>query len=154
MQAGPYMQGHCSGPPDFGLNLDPPRDEANLQCVIIVREDFLELPLRDSAAWISNLYITLPGVEKNHTTLIGVYGGDLYMTAMTFVGDGDKARAIDVKESGRVYVGRASRRALSNTCIHVLNSLNCSGSCRLVLFQVFQGKRWGRTPGARRAGDH
>eukprot|EP00892_Ulva_mutabilis_P004012 jgi/Ulvmu1/1983/UM012_0145.1 len=46
----------------------------------------------------------MPGVEKNHSTLIGVHGGDMYLTDMTFVADGDKARAFDVIESRRVYV--------------------------------------------------
>ena len=100
------MQGNCSGPPPY-LGLDPPRDSANRQCVITVREDFLEVPLQHSVLWISNLYVTLPGVEKNHSTLIGAHGGDIYMTDMTFVADGDKARAIDVKENRRVYVSRA-----------------------------------------------
>ena len=106
------MQGNCSGPPPE-LDLTPPLDERNGQCVVQVREDFLEQPLLGTTLWISNLYITLPGVEKNHSTLIGVHGGDLYMTGMTFVGDGDKARAIDVKENRRVYVGRASRKAMN-----------------------------------------
>ena len=75
--------------------------------MIKVREDFLEVPLQDSVVWISNLYVTMPGMEKNQSTLIGVHGGDLYMTDMAFVADGDKARAVDVKENRRVYIGRA-----------------------------------------------
>ena len=58
---------------------------------------------------MSNLYVTLPvpSVKKNHTTLIVIHGGDLYMTNMTFVGDRNRARAIIVKENSRVYVSRA-----------------------------------------------
>eukprot|EP00892_Ulva_mutabilis_P012442 jgi/Ulvmu1/9570/UM053_0060.1 len=85
-------------------DLDPSLNSDSHQCLIIVREDFLELPLENSQVWLSNLYITLPGVEKNHSTLIGVHGGDMYLTDMAFVADGDKARAIDVKENRRVYV--------------------------------------------------
>ena len=119
------MQGNCSGPPPE-LNLTPPLDERNGQCVVQVREDFLEQHLQHSVLFIANLYITVPGVEKNHTTLIGVHGGDIYMTGMTFVGDGDRARAIDVKENRRVYVGRASRKAL-NTYLPTLEQ------CELLL---------------------
>ena len=74
-----------------------------------VREDFLEVPAdhENLRLWISNLYVTVPRAEKNHTTLIGVHGGDVYLTDMTFVADGEKARAVDVKENSRVYVGRA-----------------------------------------------
>ena len=81
-----------------------------------MREDFLEVPTRNSQVWISNLYVTLPGVQKNHTTLIGVHGGDVYLTNMTFVADGNKARAIDVGESRRIYVGRAFLEPLLSVC--------------------------------------
>ena len=99
------MQGNCSRPPP-DLDLDPPRNSANRQCVITVREDFLELPLQNTQAWISNLYVTLTDVVRNDSTLVGVHGGDLYMTDMTFVADGHMARAIEVKENRRVYIGR------------------------------------------------
>lgn len=115
------MQGNCSSPPP-DLDLDPPRNSEKMQCVVKVREDFLEVPLQSSQLWISNLYVTLPGVEKNHTTLIGVHGGDVYLTDMTFVADGDKARAVDVKENRRVYIGRAFSEAvfLSWGVMHML----------------------------------
>ena len=113
----PNMQGNCSGPPP-DLDLDPPRNEINRQCVIKVREDFLELPLHGSVVWISSLYVTLSGLETNHSTLVSVHGSDLYMTDMTFVANGHKARAIDVKENHRVYVGRASLNAIADTCMH------------------------------------
>ena len=108
------LQGNCSGPAPTSNTLYPPL--ASGQCLITVREDFLEVPTQNSQAWISNLYVTLPGVQKNHTTLIGVHGGDLYMTNMTFVADGDKARAVDGGEGTRIYVGRASLEPLLSVC--------------------------------------
>lgn len=75
--------------------------------MITVREDFLESSLSNALVWISNLYVTLPGVEKNHSTLIGIHGGEMYLTDMTFVGDGDKARAIDISENRRVFISSA-----------------------------------------------
>lgn len=117
------MQGNCSGAPQFDLPpLDPPLAQERRQCLIYVREDFLETPLQDSHLWLSNLYVTMPGVEKNHSTLIGAHGGDVYMTDMTFVADGDKARAVDVKEGRRVYIAGAlttSRRCHASTTVTV-----------------------------------
>ena len=104
------MQGNCSTPPPDAVSLYPPFDSTSGQCVVIVREDFLKFPKGHSQAWISNLYIMMPVAEKSQTALIGVLGGDVYMTQMTFAADGDEvlARAIDVGEAGRIYVGRVS----------------------------------------------
>ena len=116
------MQGNCSGPPPF-LNPDPPVNADSGQCVITVHEDFLELHIQQSQLWIGNLYVATPGLgSKNHTTLIGVHGGDLYMTDMTFIADGDKARAIDVNENSRVYVGRTILDS-DCTCEHMRTCL-------------------------------
>ena len=147
------MQGNCSRPPP-DLDLDPPRDSANRQCVITVREDFLELPLQGTALSISNLYVTLSGVEKNHTTLIGVHGGDLYVSDMSFVGDRDRARAIDVKENRRVYVGCAFLRPTLTECVPAWNSVNCSCRCSLPFLPLLQRQRRGHPPGAWREGDN
>lgn len=95
------MQGNCTAQPTGAL--DPPR-KSNTQCVLTVREDFLEAVIDGTHLWISDLYVKLPGLEKGHSTLIGVHGGDVYLTDMTFVGDRDKARAIDVLSARNVYV--------------------------------------------------
>lgn len=100
------LQGNCSSPPEgLTLQLDPPPKAG--QCVVTVREDFLEMSVQMSVLWISNLYIRLPGVEKNHSTLIGIEASDVYLTDMTFAGDGVKARAVDVQEDRRVFIARA-----------------------------------------------
>ena len=105
------------------LNPDPPVNADSGQCVITVHEDFLELHIQQSQLWIGNLYVATPGLgSKNHTTLIGVHGGDLYMTDMTFIADGDKARAMDVNENSRVYVGRTIPDS-DCTCEHMRTCL-------------------------------
>lgn len=96
-----FTQGNCTAPPTD--TVDPPRI-TNTQCVISVREDFLEVPSEGALLWLSDLYVKLLGVEKEHSTLIGVHSGDVYLTNMTFVGDGHKARAIDVKATRKLYV--------------------------------------------------
>ena len=84
--------------------------------MINVAEDFLEINVTNAVVWMSNLYVTLPGMavrsmEEIHMSPIGVRGGDLYITDMTFDGGGKKAHAIDVEEYRRVYVGRAFLRS-------------------------------------------
>lgn len=130
-----WVQGNCSGPPpprpvpgaglaggERTLPLAPPVDVARRQCVVAVREDFLETTLSNTVLWLSNLYITLPGVEKNHTTLVSVReGADAYLTGMTFVADGEKARVIDVNEDSRLFV--AGARALTASYMgHLLHA--------------------------------
>lgn len=66
------------------------------------------MPLQNSQVWISNLYVRLAGVDKSHSTLIAVLAGDVYLTDMTFVADGDKARAVDVKKDSRIFIARES----------------------------------------------
>lgn len=83
------------------------------QCVITVREDFLESSLANSTLWVSNLYVTIIAADKNHSTLMAAHGGDMYLTDMTFHGDGQNARAIDIAENRRVFVSGA----LPNTCL-------------------------------------
>ena len=101
------MQGNCTGPPPERLILDPPLDTASRQCLIVVREDFLQVTesIESSPVWISSLYVLLPGVEKNNTNVMYVQGGDLYMTNMTFVGDGH-GRAVQVEDYRRLYIDR------------------------------------------------
>lgn len=104
------VQGNCSHPPaqaDKPRILDPPRKHG--QCVITVREDFLEAPLEGSSLWLAGLYLTLPPVrvDRNHSTLINVVGADVYLTEMTFVADGQRSRAIDVGGDRRVYIAGA-----------------------------------------------
>lgn len=98
------MQGDCTSQPTE--TLEPPR-RSSTQCVLVVREDFLEATLQGKHLWLSDLYLKLPGVVKGHSTLIGVSGGDVYVTDMSFVGDGVKARAIAVDGTRNLYVASA-----------------------------------------------
>ena len=76
--------------------------------MIKLREDFLEVPTQGSKLWISELYVNLAGVRpKAHSTLLGVHGGDVYLTHMAFVGDNNKARAVDVLENRKLYIASA-----------------------------------------------
>jgi hypothetical protein len=98
------VQGNCTA--QFAEQLDP-RRKPSTQCVITVREDFLEVPTDLAQVWISDLYVRIrvpPAQRYKFSTLIGVHGGDVYLTDMSFVGDGDKCRAIDVKEKRKLYV--------------------------------------------------
>jgi hypothetical protein len=76
------------------------------QCLITVREDWLEVSAALATLWISNLYIQLKptsGPPREASTVIGVQKGDLYLTNVTFEGDGNNCRAIDVVEEQRLY---------------------------------------------------
>lgn len=111
------MQGNCTGDPPEFLFLDPPVDAAAAQCVIVVRRDFLHVntSIGASAVWLSNLYITRV-VNENLTAVIAVDGGDLYMTAMTFVGTDDGgSRAIGLTPYSRLYIGRVFPALLADT---------------------------------------
>jgi hypothetical protein len=111
-----HMQGHC--PEDPPRKLDPPR-QSRTQCVLTVREDFLEAPTKHSEVWISGLYVVLAGVPKEHSGLLGVHGADVYVTDVAFVGDRLKARAIDVHENCRLYVAGALTAAAARMhCMH------------------------------------
>lgn len=129
------VQGNCTGPPPGqpGLLLDPPADIAAQQCVLIVTEGFLNISTLNSISpvWLSNIYITLPGlgVKKSHTTLIGVRGGDVYLTATTFVADAYNSRAVDDHDDGRLYI----ERALQNVAVMTLQAVEGLGKSLLPL---------------------
>jgi hypothetical protein len=98
------VQGNCSQEPGPGVLLGPPR-RTDRQCVITVREDFLEFNAARSHGFVSDLYVQLPGYEaKEHSTLVGIKKGNLYLANMTFVGDGVRARAVDAHEKTSVYM--------------------------------------------------
>lgn len=102
------VQGNCSKPVDPERELDPvPKFR---QCVLTVREDFLEATLIGSRLWLSNLYVTLPATPgpRNHSALIATLGPDIYMTDMAFVADGRNARALDVGGDRRVFISRVN----------------------------------------------
>eukprot|EP00892_Ulva_mutabilis_P004011 jgi/Ulvmu1/1982/UM012_0144.1 len=97
------IRGNCSSaaPVDVGLLLRPG------QCLVTVRQNFLEQRLPGGTVWISDLYITIsrPSQESSITaTLVDVAAGDMYLTDMTFAGRGERGRAVDVGESSRIYV--------------------------------------------------
>lgn len=97
------MQGNCSGQPvPDGLQLNPPL--APHQCVMTVQEGFLEVSGSDTSLWLSHLYIRIAArTEKNHSTLLAVQNGNLWLTFVTLVGDGYRCRAIHVHEGRHLY---------------------------------------------------
>lgn len=95
------LQGNCAAEPTEQLN--PPR-RTETQCLISVPADFLEVPTEDAQVWISDLYVRVVGSSADEKTLVGVHGGAAYLTDMSFVGDETNSRAIDVKQSLKLYV--------------------------------------------------
>jgi hypothetical protein len=82
----------------------PPRLSSQ-QCVLTVREDFLGIEGNASSAiLVSDLYLQLAGLEKDEATFVVLAGGRAYLAGMTFAGNLDSVRAIDVQESTQVYV--------------------------------------------------
>jgi hypothetical protein len=71
----------------------PPR-----ACVIVVEEDFIELPIGMKELWIDNIYV-MTRTENNagsSSTLMLHKDGNLWITNSVFQGRGDPSRAIDV----------------------------------------------------------
>lgn len=116
------MQGYCQEPAplddyllDHGGYYNPfsatPQVRSDTQCVVTVSKNFLEVFDEGARLWVHNLYVRLEGVEKNHSSVVSVHGGDVYLTSMTFVGGGiagkEKARAINVRQNRRLYVSSA-----------------------------------------------
>jgi hypothetical protein len=76
------------------------------QCVLTVREDFLQLDILARDFWIHQVYVRIVGNATgghDEATLIGVQQGNLYVTDATFIADGYKSRAIDVNEGNSLY---------------------------------------------------
>ena len=99
-----FMQGNCSS--EVEGTLQPPLGPN--QCLVLLTEDFLEADLdEDSHVWVSGLYIKYDvglAEEKNHTTVLKSAHSNLYLTDLTLVAEGSKARAVDVKENQTVFV--------------------------------------------------
>jgi hypothetical protein len=117
----PVVQGHCLTPP--AILSDPPPTPG--QCVISIAEDFLELSAITGQLWLDNLYIWLPPESNNALfnsgTMIGSHGGNLYITRVSFVGNGYECRAIDIS-TGRLY----ARGALAISAAWFFSLTHCS----------------------------
>lgn len=99
------LQGNCVQRPTEELT---PSRSTSTQCLISVPADFLGVESEDAQVWISGLYIRVVGGDSaGDKTLVGVHGGDVYLTDMTMVGDGSNSRALDVKEGLKLYVASA-----------------------------------------------
>lgn len=98
------LQGDCSEDPLGSLPV--PRRPG--QCLVTVREDFLEAnPGPDSLVWLSGLYVyTLGLIDKNQGTVLASHT-DLFLTDMTLVAQGHKARGIEVQENQTVFMAGA-----------------------------------------------
>lgn len=97
------------------------------QCVISVRERFLNMQAGGSQLWLSDLIILLrpdhslfsdtlsaSSVFRFPSRLLGVDSGDVYLTGMTFVGSGDMSNAILLTPFSQLYV--------SSTFLHIFLS--------------------------------
>ena len=100
------MQGNCTEPlaPEL-LALYPPPQPG--QCVITLRQDFLDVALQDSQIWLSSMYLHLPGLPRNPSAVVTVGGRVVYMTNMTFAGDKQLQRGLLVMERSRVFISGA-----------------------------------------------
>ena len=107
------LQGDCSEDPLGSLPV--PRRPG--QCVVTVREDFLEAnPGPDSLVWLSGLYVyTLGLVDKNQGTVLASHT-DLFLTDMTLVAQGHKARGVEVQENQTIFMAGA-RSASVRRCV-------------------------------------
>lgn len=93
-------------------------------CEVTVRGAFLELEGADSTLWIANLRIRKGRVQGStvrlqaHSTLLGVYTGDMYVTGCVLDGGWWSSSAVDVSEGGRLYVAgaRPAARLLRAHC--------------------------------------
>jgi hypothetical protein len=97
------VQGNCSQPSPL---VDARYPWRMGQCVLTVREDFLQLDILARDFWIHQVYVRIVGNATgghDEATLIGVQQGNLYVTDATFIADGYKSRAIDVNEGNSLY---------------------------------------------------
>eukprot|EP00892_Ulva_mutabilis_P003618 jgi/Ulvmu1/1628/UM113_0005.1 len=109
------IRGNCShAPPEAMAPPSGAPARGAGQCMVVVREDWLEAPLEGSRLWLSNLYVTLPAApappvlpDRNHSTMVSVPGADVYLTGMTFAGDGGEARALDVSGGRRAFLSKS-----------------------------------------------
>ena len=68
---------------------------------------------------IAAVVCQVPGFDKgkdNHTTLVGIKDGSVYLSNMTFVGDDDQSRAIEVHSSAKAYCSGAIAWPLLRAC--------------------------------------
>jgi hypothetical protein len=97
------VQGNCSQPSPL---VDARYAWRMGQCVLTVREDFLQLDILARDFWMHQVYVRIVGNatgSHDEATLIGVQQGNLYLTDVTFIADGYKSRAIDVNEGNKLY---------------------------------------------------
>ena len=95
------MQGNCTEAP-AGLHLDPAPQPG--QCVITLRQDFLDVALSDSEVWLSGLYLHLRGLTRVQSAVVTARGRGLYLTNMTFAGDNLLQRGLHVMERSNVFI--------------------------------------------------
>ena len=78
------------------------------QCVITLRQDFLDVSLPDSEVWLSSfilqLYLHLRRLPRNPSAVVTVGDRDVYMTNMTFAGDQQPQRGVLVKERSNMFI--------------------------------------------------
>jgi hypothetical protein len=97
------VQGNCSMPSPHADARYPWRMG---QCVLTVREDFLQLMVAGRNFWMHQVYVRIVGNATGghgEATLIGLQQGNLYLTDSTFVGTGQSSRVVDVNVGSSLY---------------------------------------------------
>ena len=68
----PWLQGRCATPPpaSFGLTEPVPLGA----CAILVKEDFLDVPMRTQQFWLDSVYVAIaaPGTSESSVLLLHV----------------------------------------------------------------------------------
>jgi hypothetical protein len=101
------VYGNCSGLPDpTGASTPKGPARRDSQCVLTVREDFLEIGGGNHMeVLVSDLYIQLADAEKEgEGTLISVKAGNTYLANVSFVGNRDGCRGLDVQNNTNILV--------------------------------------------------
>eukprot|EP00892_Ulva_mutabilis_P000467 jgi/Ulvmu1/10420/UM062_0016.1 len=66
-------------------------------CAILVREDFLDVPLGSLQFWLDSVYVAIPAPGTSESSVLVLHAaGDMWITNSVFQGAGNNSRAIGV----------------------------------------------------------
>lgn len=107
------MQGNCSThardvPPEPSL-LSP------RQCIITVRDSFLDVAVDAADVWLSDLYIRVASWDVTPRTVLRAGRGDLWLTHVSLIGQGELCRGVEVHEKRRLFARGNSHSLLTLT---------------------------------------
>jgi hypothetical protein len=109
------LQGNCTKEPAVA---PVPARITKRQCVLSVREDFLEISGHSSRLLLSNVYIQLsesgPDRKRANSLLLRIAEGGMYVANVTLKGDGKSSRGVDVADGARFYAAGPSDTPVSD----------------------------------------